>query len=135
MAYNNYFPMGYQQAYPNYNQVPQNPSQAQNGAQNGMQNGIIWVQGIEGAKAYPVAVGTSIMLMDSEDSVFYVKSSDASGMPMPLRIFDYSERSTQPTPQPQVMPEYVTREEFERQIAEITKKLTPPKTKKEKKDE
>lgn len=131
MAYNNYFPMGYQQAYPNYNQMPQNPSQAQNGAQNG----IVWVQGIEGAKAYPVAVGTSVLLMDSEDSVFYVKSSDASGMPMPLRIFDYSERSTQPTPQPQVMPEYVTREEFERQIAEITKKLTPTKTKKEKKDE
>lgn len=130
MAYNNYFPMGYQQAYPNYNQVPQNPSQGQNGAQNG----IVWVQGIEGAKAYPVAVGTSILLMDSEDSVFYVKSSDASGMPMPLRVFDYSERTAQQTAQPQVAPEYVTREEFERQIAEITKKLTP-KTKKEKKDE
>lgn len=130
MAYNNYFPMGYQQAYPNYNQVPQNPSQGQNGAQNG----IVWVQGIEGAKAYPVAVGTSILLMDSEDSVFYVKSSDASGMPMPLRVFDYSERMAQHTAQPQVAPEYVTREEFERQIAEITKKLTP-KTKKEKKDE
>ena len=72
--------------------------------------------------------------MDSEDSVFYVKSSDASGMPMPLRVFDYSERTAQQTAQPQVAPEYVTREEFERQIAEITKKLTP-KTKKEKKDE
>lgn len=130
MAYNNYFPMGYQQAYPNYNQVPQNPSQGQNGAQNG----IVWVQGIEGAKAYPVAVGTSILLMDSEDSVFYVKSSDASGMPMPLRVFDYSERTAQQTAQPQVAPEYVTREEFERQIQELTKKLTP-KTKKEKKDE
>ena len=30
--------------------------------------------------------------MDSESQRFYLKSSDASGMPLPLRIFEYSER-------------------------------------------
>lgn len=55
-------------------------------------NGITWVQGEEGAKAYIVAPGASVMLMDSEGQSFYIKSADASGMPMPLRVFDYTER-------------------------------------------
>jgi hypothetical protein len=29
--------------------------------------------------------------MDSEGSRFYLKSSDASGMPLPLRVFEYAE--------------------------------------------
>lgn len=55
---------------------------------------IIWVQGEEGAKAYMVAAGNSVLLMDSENSAFYIKSTDASGMPLPLRVFDYKERTT-----------------------------------------
>ena len=43
------------------------------------------------------------MLMDSESNTFYIKSSDQSGMPMPLRIFDYAERNTQQVTQPQVV--------------------------------
>lgn len=78
-AYNNYFPMQYQppQAVPQY----QPPS-----------HGIVWVQGEAGAKSYLVGAGNSVILMDSEDSTFYIKSTDASGMPLPLRIFDYTER-------------------------------------------
>lgn len=30
--------------------------------------------------------------MDSENPVMYIKSTDQSGMPLPLRIFDYTER-------------------------------------------
>ena len=56
-------------------------------------NGIIWVQGEEGAKGYLVAPGESRLLMDSENSTFYIKSTDASGMPLPLRVFDYTERT------------------------------------------
>lgn len=55
---------------------------------------IIWVQGEEGAKAYMVAAGNSVLLMDSENSAFYIKSTDTSGMPLPLRVFDYKERTT-----------------------------------------
>lgn len=78
---------------------------------------IIWVQGEEGAKAYMVAAGNSVLLMDSENSTFYIKSTDTSGMPLPLRVFDYKERTTaakmpaQTVQQPSV--EFVTREEFD----------------------
>jgi hypothetical protein len=56
-------------------------------------NGIVWVQGENAAKSYPVAPNTTVMLLDSESSVFYLKTSDASGMPLPLRVFDYKERT------------------------------------------
>ncbi|MBR5286449.1 MAG: hypothetical protein IKU30_06065 [Clostridia bacterium] len=54
-------------------------------------NGVIWVQGESGAKSYIIAPNTTVLLMDSESNRFYLKSSDASGMPQPLRIFEYSE--------------------------------------------
>ena len=57
-------------------------------------NGLIWVQGESGAKSYLVAPNATVMLMDSEGERFYLKSADASGMPLPLRIFDYKERTT-----------------------------------------
>ena len=56
-------------------------------------NGIVWVQGESAAKSFPVAPNTTVMLLDSEASVFYLKTSDASGMPLPLRVFDYKERT------------------------------------------
>ena len=51
-----------------------------------------WVQGIAGAKAFLVAPGNSVPLFDSEGNSFYIKAVDKSGMPLPLRIFDYHER-------------------------------------------
>lgn len=53
-------------------------------------NGLIWIQGEQAAKSYLVAPNTTVLLMDSECSRFYLKSSDASGMPT-LRIFEYKE--------------------------------------------
>ena len=97
-------------------QQPAPQAQAQHG------NGITWVQGEEGAKAYMVAPGQSVLLMDSENSAFYIKSTDASGMPMPLRIFDYTERTASKSPAvPSVTPgvEYVTRAEFDALAARL----------------
>ena len=54
---------------------------------------IIWVQGIAGAKAYPVQNNKMVVLFDSEDKRFFIKSTDASGIPQPLRVFDYTESS------------------------------------------
>ena len=94
------------------------------------QSNPIWVQGEEGAKAFMVAPGSSVMLMDSENTVFYLKSSDQSGMPLPLRIFDYTERtSNQPKqpPAPQFDPsQFITRDELENILAERLKKPTRP---------
>lgn len=83
---------------------------------------IIWVQGEAGAKSYLVAPGNTVMLLDSENSTFYLKSADASGMPMPLRIFDYKERAAQNQPvsgESSDVDKFVTRDEFERKMAEI----------------
>jgi hypothetical protein len=75
------------------------------------------VQGEEGAKAYMVAAGNSVLLMDSENSAFYIKSTDASGMPLPLRVFDYKERTTAAKMPAQAVQqpggEFVTRAEFD----------------------
>lgn len=87
-------------------------------------NSIVWVQGEAGAKSYLVAPGQSVLLMDSETSTFYIKSSDSSGMPLPLRTFDYSERNVAQTAPNVVnnssvvdLTKLVTREEFEEKIA------------------
>ena len=125
MAYNNYmFPQGYQPAIlPQYQQaIPQIQQNAPQQAQP-QNNGIIWVQGEQAAKGYPVAPNQSVLLMDSEQSAFYIKSADNAGMPQPLRIFDYSERNTNPVPVQQVARQseqnFVTHTEFEEKLDEI----------------
>lgn len=106
-------------------QMPQQMPQMQAAPQPAQQTSpIIWVQGEAGAKSYLVAPGNTVMLLDSENSTFYLKSADASGMPMPLRIFDYTERTATGQNQPvsgaqQNMDKFVTRDEFERRMAEI----------------
>lgn len=87
---------------------------------------IVWVQGEAGAKAYPVQPGCSVVLMDSENPYFYIKMADASGMPLPLRVFEYSERKA---PEPAAMitmnpDEYVTKDYFDKKIGEITARLS-----------
>ena len=90
-------------------------------------SGLIWVQGEAGAKSYLVAPGSTVMLMDSEGERFYLKSADASGMPMPLRIFEYKERTETPsqafsapvTAQNVNLDNFVTREEFEQRMASM----------------
>lgn len=106
--------------YPNYTYNGYPYTQNYNTSQPQQSNGINWVQGEAGAKSYNIAAGQSVMLMDSENNVFYIKSSDASGMPMPLRIFDYTERvqQKQPSTQPQTN-EYITRKEFEKRLSEL----------------
>ena len=94
MAYNNYFPAGYQPMYyPQQNQMQmQNQSQSQ---QAQMNNGIIWVQGEASAKSYPIAPNSSVPLWDSEANVIYIKSADMSGMPS-IKVLDYTMRETTP---------------------------------------
>jgi len=80
-----YYPYNYSNPY----MTPQPQVQPQ----QQQSNGLIWVQGEAGAKSYLVAPNTTVLLMDSENQRFYLKSSDASGMPQPLRIFEYSEKT------------------------------------------
>ena len=80
----------------------------------------IWVQGEAGAKAYIVPAGRTVWLMDSENPVFYIKSTDVNGMPQPLRTFDFTERK-EPAKN-ESMSQYVTKEEMKSYIDELLKK-------------
>lgn len=116
MAYNSYFPQQYYPQYYGNQQMPQNTPNLASNAQQQINNQIIWVQGEAAAKAYPVASGQSVQLMDSEESVFYIKSTDQSGMPQPLRIFDYKERTSErstPAAAKNTNDDFVSRKEFE----------------------
>ena len=122
MAYNNYFPMGYQGYPQNYPQAyPQNQS-----------SGVVWVQGIEGAKAHPVAAGQAVLLMDSDANCLYLKSADHTGMPS-LRIFDYTERTSTPQEPKSAdmsafvakdeLSAFVTKDDLKQAISDLEKKL------------
>lgn len=124
---NPYFPVGYGgYQYPQY--PAQQMMQNQYGQMQQQQSGsLVWVQGIEGAKSHHVDAGQSVLLMDSESNCFFIKSADSSGMPLPLRIFDYTERTAnnqqqQPAQTVEAIidtTQFVSREEFESRIAQL----------------
>lgn len=112
--YNNPYPATYNNAYQpyvpsvQYSQTPQD-------------TGIIWVQGESGAKAFPVQNGKSVVLFDSESEHFFIKTTDMSGMPQPLRIFSYKEANEVDIKSTVDTSNFITREEFEEAIDKLTK--------------
>lgn len=93
-------------------------------------DGVRWVQGEAGAKASPVAPGHMAVLMDSEDSVFYMKAVDPYGIPQPLRKFRFTEevieepRKNLPQNSTQMDPSnYITKEEFDQKLKEKLEEL------------
>lgn len=93
MAYNNYFPTGYQpmQMYPQFQQQQPQPAQPT--------TDLKWVQGEAGAKSYMVAPNTSVTLWDSESQTIYIKAANASGLPT-LTVLDYTIRDNTPQAKP-----------------------------------
>lgn len=134
MAYNNYFPQTY--TSPSYvysgGVTPAQTWTAPAPTTTQQVNAINWVQGEAGAKSVPVAPGQKVLLMDSETNVFYVKSSDVSGMPLPLRIFEYKEVNKVASDEVNASAQntYVTHEELEQALAKLK-----PEVKEEKKNE
>lgn len=92
---------------PQMNQTPIQPQ---------ANNGVIWVQGEAAAKAYPVAKGGTVLLMDSESNVFYLKSVDTSGMPQPLEVYEYKkiEKPIEDTDS-----KYATKEDLDKMMKRI----------------
>lgn len=126
---NNNFPVGYPaQQYSLATPRVSAPVQQQAQYPQPQSGGILWCQGEAGAKSYPVAPGGSVLLMDSEGSRFYIKSADPSGMPHPLRIFEFREVSAQAAPSVSPvqqtapapdMSAFVTRDELEKRLAAL----------------
>ena len=104
-----------------YMQNPQLANRYSNpyGAQQG--NGIIWVQGIEGAKAYQLAPNSIALLMDSDtEGKFYIKTSDNVGM-CSLRIFEYVEVTNAPPADTNSvdLSNYVTKDELNEVVSSL----------------
>lgn len=131
MAYNygNYYPTPVGNFSPQYSQTPMNGMQMNNmQMQPQMQQqsnnaGFVWVQGEAAAKAYPVAAGNSVLLMDSEAPVLYMKSTDVSGRPMPMETYDLVKRenvvASQPKQQQIDLSEYVKMSDLESKVKEL----------------
>ena len=81
---------------------------------------IQYVQGEAGAKGYPLANGYTMLLMDSEDQKFYIKSTDATGMPT-MKKFKFEEIVE---PEPKKI-EYVTKADFDNFANQIISLLQP----------
>lgn len=108
--------------YPNFNPYYLQQAQQPQPQPQQQSNSIVWVQGEAGAKSFLVGAGSSVLLMDSENPVFYIKSTDNSGMPLPLRIFTYEEKTAQTISATANNIEYITREEFEKRLNELSAK-------------
>ncbi len=97
---------------------------------------IIWVQGEAGAKAYPVARGTTLPLFDTEGDFVYFKSVNENGIPMPLVTMKLVsvEKDEIPAPQETVVVEqpqidmsmYVTKEKYEELADRVLELETKP---------
>ena len=115
----------------NYNTSPQrnqfssyfNPAQVASASTNN----IVWVQGIEGAKAWQLGPNSMVILLDSEaEGKMYIKVSDNIGMSS-LRIFNYVEEVNTPSTnvtngQDLDLSAYVTRDELAILIKEAIEK-------------
>ena len=111
--------------YTNPYNTPSIPNYSANNTQQNLSSNLIWVQGESGAKAYPVAPATSQVLFDSENQLFYIKSADQSGMPQPLRIFNYSECNESDIRTPDIDTSiFVTKDELSDVVKSLKSDLT-----------
>ena len=88
-------------------------------------NNIIWVQGIEGAKAWQLAPNSMAIFLDSEnEGKMYIKVTDNIGIGS-LRVFNYVEELVQPaqgnvtTNSSLDLSQYVKKDELSTLIKEI----------------
>lgn len=130
MAYNNGFPMSYQQFYqPQYQpyggyQSGQQMAQAQMTGTNQQTQmmtpptihaEIVQIADRNEAVNFPVGAGQAQMMITRDDSTIFVKSAFANGQ---SSLAEYVKKEPEP-PKPQA--DFITREEFERRLAELYK--------------
>lgn len=57
---------------------------------------LIRVNGLEGAKNYPLSPGSTVPLFDAGSDIMYIKTMDAGGFPS-IRTFSFIETTSKPT--------------------------------------
>lgn len=108
-------------------QWSKNPYSAQPNVRQPIQTNsdIVWVQGEEAARIYPVAPSRKLILFDSEAPVLYAKQTDYDGRPMPMRIFDLVERKSEPNAKGSVDYDYLRKMVNEEIDARMSKSNRP----------
>lgn len=120
MAYNNGFPMSYQQFY--QPQIGFQQSMGMQPQQNQPQMmtpptihaEIVQIADRNEALNFPVGAGQAQMMIMRDDSAIFVKSAFANGQ---SSLVEYVKK--EPEPQTSTA-DYITRDEFERRLAEIS---------------
>lgn len=91
-AWDNSYVRARQQHDMNYCQGQQNTNNNNININNALNQNFIWVDGVEGAKAYIIdKPNSTALLMDISDNFFYMKETDGNGIPAPVRIFEFKE--------------------------------------------
>lgn len=124
--YNPGFPVGYQPYNPYqsfYNQPVQQPIQQPQQPAPMMtpptiRAEIVQVDDEQAAANYPVAVGTPQMMMAKDDSAIFVKTAYANGQ---YQLDVFPKRPPRPKTTAVDMDAYITRDEFERRLSDLTK--------------
>ena len=101
MPYNPYNPYAPYAPQPGYG-APQQPQQ----------NTYAFVNGIEGAKSFQMAPNQTVLLMDSDNPVAYMKQSNGMGQST-IKYFKLVETSEDELKAKPANPEYVSRADFE----------------------
>lgn len=93
------------------------------------QNTFAWIQGgIATATNYPVAPGNTVVLIDSDNPLLFIKSADLSGKPQPMQtrylVTEEEYNKLQNGNQNEMISkEYVTKEDFQKYISEAENKF------------
>lgn len=106
-------PYGYMAPY--QRPIVPNPPQI-NVAQPQQSRDLEKVNGIESARQYQMPPNSRVALFDTNDDIFYVRETDASGFPT-IRAFRFVE--VQDAKPDSDQPQYITREEFNKFKEEV----------------
>ena len=118
MTYNNGFPVSYPQMYPQFQyQQPQFQQQTQQGMTPPIVHAdIVQIQDKAEGERYPVAAGSSQMMITKDEQLIIVKSAYANGQ---ANIDVYEKR---PPEKQMSMDNYVTWDKLEERLAAMTAK-------------
>ena len=99
--------------YNPYNPYQPYTPQPSYGFQQPQQNTYAFVNGIEGAKSYPMQPNQTVMLMDSDNPIAYMKQSNAMGQATIkyFKLVETTEEELRGKPKEQAS--YVTKSDFD----------------------
>ena len=112
---------------------PQMPAQTAQPQQ--MQTSVVWISGgKEEANGFMVAPNSRVIIFETNSMVFHIKERDASGAPIPMKTFNYTEEAEKPHDTKKMDDMFVTREEFDR-LAALVGEIKGKKKRKVEEDE